>query len=71
MSNYEQQLIEEGKCPELVWVHTEDGLVDGRCLRPITDEEIGACERHAQERRQWMAMSEQQKALWEKRQEEW
>lgn len=66
---YEAQLLAEGKCPEIVPVMTEDGPSDGRCLAPITDEEVGACEGHAAEIRSWRAMDESQKAQWELDQE--
>lgn len=64
--SYEQELIQEGKCPSLVWVHTEDGIVDGRCMLPITDTEVGACEGHAEEIRSWHSMSEIEKLEWER-----
>lgn len=67
---YDAMLIDRGECPELVWIDTEDGRVDGRCLAPITDDEIGACEGHAAEIRGWHAMSEAEKCAWERRQDE-
>jgi len=63
---YDQQLIAEGLCPDIVMVDTEDGPVTGRCQAPIVDHELCACEGHAAERRQWMAMSEWERAHWER-----
>lgn len=78
---YEQELIAEGLCPELVWVQTEDGVVDGRCLRPISTKtylyrgysdpvavptQLPACEGHAEERVGWGAMTEAEQADWER-----
>lgn len=80
---YEQQLIEEGKCPELVWVPTEDGPVTGRCMAPIVEVTVPAdprygdtgpervafaCEGHSTEILGWRAMSEADKLAWERAQ---
>lgn len=79
---YEQDLIERGLCPELVWVDTEDGPVTGRCQAPITDRwfmyrgygdaearpvQLPACEGHAEERVGWGVMTDAEQAEWEKR----
>ena len=63
--SYEAQLIADGRCPDLVWVDTEDGRVDGRCLAPITDTELGSCAYHAAERRQWLTQDEGERLAWE------
>lgn len=82
--SYEAELIAEGKCPELVWIQTEDGLVDGRCMRPITDKvymyrgysdpvatptQLPCCESHAEERVGWGAKTEAEKIAWERRED--
>lgn len=64
--SYEQQLIEDGLCPEIVPVMTEDGPATGRCKAPIVDHDVAACEGHAAEIRAWRAMSEFEKAQWER-----
>lgn len=81
---YEQDLIEDGKCPDLVLVMTEDGPVAGRCMGPIvtvtvppdarygdTEAEVVAfaCAGHSAERLGWRAMDEQQRSAWERNQE--
>lgn len=81
---YEQDLHDEGKCAELVWVPTEDGPVTGRCQGPISDKvwmykgygdveaaptTLPMCEGHAEERVGWGAMTEAEQADWERRQE--
>lgn len=73
---YEQELLAEGKCPELVWVSTEDGPETGRCMAPIVEITVPAdprygdagpevvafaCEGHSQEYLGWRAMSEVEK----------
>ena len=74
--SYDAQLIAEGLCPDLVWIDTEDGRVDGRCEGPIVTvvvdgEEVAfACEGHTQERLGWMSMSEADKAAWERQRDE-
>jgi hypothetical protein len=79
---YETELHDEGLCAELVPVATEDGVVDGRCLRPVTgrvfmyrgygDAEasptrLPMCEGHAEELVGWGAMSGAEQAAWERR----
>jgi hypothetical protein len=66
---YDALLVAQGSCPNLVLVPTEDGVVDGRCLAPITDHEVGACAGHAEEIRSWRSMDEGEKAQWELDQE--
>ena len=61
--SYESELIAQGLCPEVVPILTEDGPATGRCLAPIADFEVGACEGHAAEIRGWHAMSEAEKAV--------
>jgi hypothetical protein len=51
---YDEQLIAEGQCPELVPVYSEDfPPTDGRCLAPIVPAPDGspgfACEGHTPE----------------------
>lgn len=80
--SYEQELLAEGKCPDLVEIMTEDGPVSGRCMAPIVEVPVPpdarygetepqsvafACEGHTQERLGWRAMSEVEKADWERR----
>ncbi len=80
--SYEAQLHAEGKCAELVPVATEDGIVDGRCMRPIDptvrtyrtsytreirQETLPMCEGHADEYVGWGYLTEAEKAQWEKR----
>jgi hypothetical protein len=52
-------------CSELIWVDTEDGRIDGRCGLRV-DAEGYACEGHRLERERWLAMSESEKADWER-----
>ena len=82
--SYEQELIDEGRCAELVRVWSEDGPVTGRCRLPISDKvwlyrgygdaearptQLPMCEGHAEERVGWGAMTEAQRADWEKRED--
>ncbi len=53
-------------CSELVPLHTEDGLVDGRCLLRVTDPEILACAGHASVIRSWRGQSELETRDWER-----
>lgn len=53
-------------CSEVIEVLTEDGPSDGRCGALATDQELGSCAGHADERRQWVALSEAEKAAWER-----
>jgi hypothetical protein len=81
MTTYEQELHEDGLCAELVPVYTEDGVVSGRCKRPITDKvfmyrgysdpiatptQLPMCEGHAEEMVGWGAMSEAERLEWER-----
>lgn len=54
-------------CSELVWVNTEDGPVTGRCGEDAT--RGGSCAGHRNELDAWAAMTEPQRALWERGQE--
>jgi hypothetical protein len=55
-------------CGYLIPIVTEDGPSDGRCGVPI-DKDSGFCTNHAAERDEWLAMSELEKAHWEREQE--
>lgn len=81
---YEQELIAEGKCPEVVMVPTEDGPVTGRCMGPIVEVEVPpdarygeteptrqafACEGHSQQILGWRAQTEVETIAWERDQE--
>lgn len=57
---YDQQLISEGKCPELVMYRMEDGWQDGRCLADIVPGGY-ACEGHTAEIDAWHSMSEEER----------
>lgn len=82
--NYEQELIEQGLCPDLVMINTEDGPAAARCMGPIVEVTVPpdprygeiepetvafACEGHSAERLGWRALSETDKMSWERRQE--
>ena len=59
---YDEQLISQGQCPELVPVWSEDwGLVDGRCLAPIVPGGY-ACQGHTEAIEAWRALSEPERA---------
>jgi hypothetical protein len=79
--SYDAELIEQGLCPELVWIDTEDGRVDGRCMQPIVpvtvppDARYGeteatteafACEGHAAQILSWRSQSEAERVAWER-----
>lgn len=81
---YEQELIEQGLCPDLVEVMTEDGPIVDRCRGPIVTvtvppdprygdneaEEVAfACEGHSAERLGWRAMTEIERIAWERRED--
>lgn len=83
---YDETLISQGLCPDLVEIDTEDGPASGRCLRPISDKvylyraygdtearptTLPACEGHAEERVGWGAMSETERVAWERSHEDW
>ena len=69
---YEQDLIDQGLCPEVVPVLTEDGPATGRCMGPIPPGSMHpACEGHAAEIGQWFALTEAEKLHWERQQEEY
>ena len=52
-------------CSELVEVLTEDGRMSGRCGVPV-EGEAWACEGHQIEMENWLAMSEAERARWER-----
>jgi hypothetical protein len=66
---YDEQLIHEGACPEIVPVLTEDGPTDGRCLAPIVPGGF-ACPGHTEAIEAWRAMSEPERAHWERQHDE-
>ena len=67
-TSFEATLIALGYCPDLVPATDLDGYpITTRCLGPIDDAELGACEGHAAERRTWRSMSEFERAEWERR----
>lgn len=83
--SYEEDLIAEGKCPDLVWIDTEDGPQTDRCQAPVSDKvwlyrgygdsearptRLPACEGHAEERVGWGAMTELERLAWERRRDE-
>jgi hypothetical protein len=68
--SYDEQLIEAGQCPELVWYDTEDGRVDGRCLAPITEGGF-ACPGHTAQIEEWRGQTEAEKLAWERTVEPW
>lgn len=53
-------------CGEIVPIWTEDGPATGRCGSPVLHDDI-ACPGHADEIRGWHAMTEPEKAMWERR----
>jgi hypothetical protein len=56
-------------CSSLIPITTEDGPATGRCGIPLRDE-AWACPGHQSEMEAWMAMSELEKADWERRHDE-
>jgi hypothetical protein len=79
---YEQDLLDEGLCPEIVLVDTEDGPVTGRCKGPVEPILVGldlgvgasveafACEGHTHQILGWRAQSEIERLAWERRLDE-
>lgn len=57
-------------CGDIVMIQTEDGPMDGRCGRKVISLTAAACAGHAAERDHWQAMSEAEKATWERRHDE-
>lgn len=55
-------------CGHLVWVYTEDGRMDGRCGVPAVPGR-GACDGHADERDEYQAMTEAERAYTERQEE--
>ena len=62
--SYDQELIESGKCPELVPIRTEDGMSDGRCMADIIPGGY-ACEGHTAEIESWRSLTEAERAYQE------
>lgn len=52
-------------CGDLIEVWTEDGPISGRCGLPVLADGY-ACEGHTAEREDWSALSEPEKAAWER-----
>jgi hypothetical protein len=67
--SYDEQLIAEGACPEIVPRWTEDGPSDGRCLAPVVPGGY-ACQPHTEAINSWREMSEAERAHWERQQDE-
>jgi hypothetical protein len=53
-------------CPEIIPIMTEDGPATGRCGE-FVDAEGGLCEPCHQAVNSWLALSEAEKAAWERR----
>lgn len=66
---YDQELIQEGLCPEIVPILTEDGPTDGRCLAPVVPDGY-ACAGHTEAIESWRSMSEAERAYWEHQHDE-
>jgi hypothetical protein len=58
--------IVEVLCSDIIPIVTEDGPGTGRCGTPLRGEAY-ACPGHTSEREGWLAMSEAEKAEWERR----
>lgn len=56
-------------CSEVIPISTEDGPATGRCGKALRGD-VYACPGHTYERESWLAMSEEDKAMWELRQEQ-
>lgn len=69
MMAYEEELIREGHCPEIVPIVTEDGPSDGRCFKNIVPGGY-ACEGHTAMIEEWREMSEPERAHWERQHDE-
>lgn len=61
---YDEELIANGQCPELVMRSSEFGPIDGRCLLPIVPGGY-ACAGHTEEIEAWHNMSEAERAYQE------
>lgn len=62
---YDEQLIEQGKCPELVPVYSEDfPPTDGRCGLPVVPGGY-ACEGHTAQIEAWRGQTEEERAAQE------
>lgn len=53
-------------CPDVIAINTEDGPGTGRC-GDYVDAEGGLCEGHHRQVKAWLALSEPEKAAWERR----
>lgn len=56
-------------CGDIIEIPTEDGPITGRCGLPVHRDVVktyGSCEGHAGERQAWEAMTEREKAHWER-----
>jgi hypothetical protein len=58
--------IVEVLCSDIIPINTEDGPGTGRCGTPLRGDAY-ACPGHTSEREGWLAMSEAEKAEWERR----
>lgn len=67
--SYDQELIDDGLCPEIVPIVTEDGPSDGRCLAPIVPGGY-ACPGHTEAIESWREMSEPEREYWERSHDE-
>jgi hypothetical protein len=56
-------------CSEIIPIVTEDGPTTGRCGTPLRGD-VYACPGHTAEIESWRAMSEAEKAAWERRHDE-
>jgi hypothetical protein len=56
-------------CGEIVEIATEDGPISGRCGCNVA-KDLGACAGHANERDEWLAMSEAERCAWERNRDE-
>ena len=56
-------------CGDLIPIQTEDGPSDARCGANVVGD-LGACAGHAEERQEWRAMSEPERAAWERSRDE-
>lgn len=56
-------------CGDIIEIRTTDEITDGRCGAIATDAETFQCEGHAAERRAFQALTEAEKAHWEREQE--
>jgi hypothetical protein len=57
-------------CSEVIPVSTEDGPADGRCGIALRGD-VYACPGHTAERESWLALTEADKAMWERARDEY